>query len=420
MSTEPYDIVIIGSGIAGLYLAVELIKKNKKDRVVVIEKYKDLGGRAFTFKQRVGDIDVQWEAGAGRISERHTHIRELMRRYKLTWVPILGDTTYIEDFGSKEEPNIFDKGIPIFIDMIAGLPANDLATNTIRQLLTKIHGPAKTEEYLIHFSYRAEVDTMRADMALKLFAHEFRDKEHYGICAEGVSAIIDGLRAEFEAKGGTIIKEQACVEVNQPSKKEMVKITCMKDNEPTIFEGKRCILAVPVDDLKKIKPFDHWASVRHLKMEPLLRFYGIFPKENPWATKRIATATPIRYMIPGNPAIGSVQMSYTDSRDAEAWKKRIDEVGEKIVGEEMLGQLRRLIEPNIPPPTFVRAHYWKHGTTYWLPGKYDPVEESRNAYRPLKNMPAVHLCGESFSVHQGWMEGAIEHAAGLYRLLESR
>jgi monoamine oxidase len=418
MSTGPYDIVIIGSGITGLYLAVELAKN--KRRVVVIEKEKDLGGRAFTFKQKFEGIDIQWEAGAGRISERHKHVRELMKRYKLTWAPIGGETAYIETYGSKEEPNVFETGIPIFIDTIAGLPAADLATNTIRELLTKIHGSAKAEEYLIHFTYRAEMDTMRADMALRLFVHEFRDKENYGICVEGISAIIDGLRGEFEAKGGTILREHSCVSVAQEGKRGPVKIVCMKSGEiePVVMEGKRCILAVPVAALEHIKPFETWRPAKHLKMMPLLRFYGIFPKGDPWATKRIATATRIRYMIPGNPAIGSVQMSYTDSQDADFWKKRLDEVGEKAVGEEILGDLRRLIRPDIPPPTFVRAHYWEHGATYWLPGSYDPVEESRAAYRPLANMPAVHLCGESFSVHQGWMEGGLDHAVGLLRILD--
>lgn len=409
--TEAYDIVIIGSGIAGLWAAVELAKKK---RVIVIEKEKDLGGRAFTFKQRFGEVDLQWEAGAGRISERHTHIRELMRRYKLTWVPIGGEVVYIDNYGGKEETNSFENGFPIFIDLLAGLPAEDLAGNTIRQLLTKIHGPAKAEEYLIRFNYRAEVDTMRADMALRLFVHEFRATENYGICGEGISAIIEGLAKEFESKGGKIVREQTCASVEQIGK--IVKVTCMKAGEPVILRGGHCILAVPVDALKEIRPFEKWRPARHLKMMPLLRFYGVFPE--PWAKHRIATATPIRYMIPGNPAIGSVQMSYTDSEDAEHWKRRLDEVGEKGVGEEMLGELRRLVSPTIPPPTFVRAHYWQHGTTYWLPGKYDPVAESRAAYRPLSDMPRVHICGESFSTHQGWMEGAIEHAAGLVRLLD--
>jgi hypothetical protein len=41
------------------------------DKVVVVEQYKELGGRASTFHQEVDGKKLQWEAGAGRISENH-------------------------------------------------------------------------------------------------------------------------------------------------------------------------------------------------------------------------------------------------------------------------------------------------------------------------------------------------------------
>jgi hypothetical protein len=125
-------------------------------------------------------------------------------------------------------------------------------------------------------------------------------------------------------------------------------------------------------------------------------------------------------MIPGNPAIGSVQISYTDSQDARYWKEKIDSVGEKVVSEEILEQLRRLLKPTIPGPTFVKSHYWENGVSYWLPGKYSPKEVSAEAYRPFATMPGVHVCGESFCLRQGWVEGAIEHSAGLVKILEKK
>lgn len=418
MSAGPYDIIIIGSGIGGLFLATELLKdsKHSKRRVVVVEKFKELGGRVSTFKQKVAGVDLQWEAGAGRISERHYLVRELMKRYKLTWVPIGGDTTYIENYGDEGRIHPFESGAPVFLDPIAGLPAEELGKHTLREILQKIHGP-RAETYCVEYPYRGELDTMRADMAIDLFRNEFSLTEKYGICGEGLGAIIEGLRAEFEKLGGIILTEHTCVRVEQEKKDTAVTVTCMKGDEPVILQGRHCVLAVPVTALKKIQPFDTWKGARHVVMKPLLRFYGVFPKDDPWATGRIVTATPIRYMIPGNPAIGSIQMSYTDSQDAEHWKDRLDKVGEKAVGEEILGDLRRLIKPTIPPPTFVKAHYWEDGVSYWLPGPYDPREESRAAYKPLPNMPSIHLCGESFSVRQGWMEGALEHAAGLLKLL---
>ena len=415
MNTESYDVIIIGSGVAGLYCAVELLRKKRK-RVLVLERYKEIGGRAYTYKREIDGKKLQWEAGAARISEHHTRIRELMRRYKLKWVPIEGEAAYIDGFGVKPEQDFFDRGVPIFLEPLLSLPPEQVARHTIRQLVTAIHGPAKADEYLLRFPYRAEIDTMRADLALELCTHEFRRKEGYGICGEGVSAIIEGLRKEMENKGGKLLTEHSCLKVEQATRRGPVKVTCKHDSEPVTFEAKHCVLAVPIDSLKGVAPFQKWEGAKHLAAKPLLRFYGVFP-DSGWAKERIVTAGRIRYMIPGDPAVGSVQMSYTDSQDAEAWKEKLDQKGEKAVSEEILGDLRRLIEPSIPPPTFVKAHYWDDGATYWLPGKYDPAEKSREAYHPFEDMPGVHLCGESFSLRQGWMEGAAEHAARLARLL---
>jgi hypothetical protein len=35
---------------------------------------------------------------------------------------------------------------------------------------------------------------------------------------------------------------------------------------------------------------------------------------------------------------------------------------------------------------------------------------SKEALHPLTSMPGVYCCGESFSLRQAWMEGALESA----------
>jgi len=420
MDTESYDVIIVGSGIAGLYAALNLQKKGT--RCIIIEKYKELGGRTSTFKQKIDGVDLQWEAGAGRISEHHTHVRELMRKYKLTWVPIGGAPKFVGEYGQPLEEGQFDPGLPLFFQTLERLPAEELATHTIRQLLTKVHGPKIADDYLLRYPYRGEVDTLRADMALDTFRHEMGPKEKFGICAEGYSGIIEGMRAEFEKKGGTILTEHSCAEVSQ--EKDIVTVTCSVEGDPVILKGAHCVLAVPSSALQAIRPFSKWKGLQRVAMQPLLRFYGVFPLEGGklWTEDigRMVTPEPIRYMIPGNPAIGSVQISYTDSQDAEFWKEKLDTIGEKKVGEEIVEQLRRLLKPTIPGPTFVKSHYWKNGVTYWLPGRYDPKEVSREAYQPFPTMRGVHVCGESFSLRQAWVEGAIEHAAGLVKILEKK
>jgi monoamine oxidase len=102
--------------------------------------------------------------------------------------------------------------------------------------------------------------------------------------------------------------------------------------------------------------------------------------------------------------------SYTDSTDTRPWKKIYDEGGDAALGPAVMTGLRKLF-PDIENPTFFKSHYWKHGCSYWLPGLYEPEEESRKIMYPIPfRFPNVYVCGESYSMRQAWIEGALEHA----------
>lgn len=414
-----YDTIIVGAGIAGLHVALELRKRGEK--VLVLEKYGSVGGRASTYKHTLDGKKIQWEAGAGRISSRHTLLRGLIEKYGLTWMPIGGSVQYKAAWNTPLEPNAFEPAFPVFLDTIAGLPEEDLRRHTIRQLLERVHGPQKADGYLVRNPYRAEVDTMRADMALELFRGELGGKEEYGICVEGLSAVIEGLRGDLEKKGTRILERHELVGVLKGDDGLTLSVRVGPAREgtgrpDTTFHARRVVLAIPSAAAERLEPVKSWEGMRRLKMVPLLRIYGVFPKGEDgklWYEKyggRLVTAGPVRYFIPGNPKTGTAMISYTDSQDAEHWMGRIDAHGEHAVGQEVLAELRRLLEPSIPPMEFVKAHAWKHGCTYWLPGEYTPKELSRRAAMgPVEGWP-IHLVGESYSTRQGWIEGALEHA----------
>ena len=73
-----YDYCIIGGGIAGLYCAQKLIENNS---VLLCEKYSTLGGRVSTYYNKKESI--QYEEGAGRISNKHTLVLDLVKKYDL-------------------------------------------------------------------------------------------------------------------------------------------------------------------------------------------------------------------------------------------------------------------------------------------------------------------------------------------------
>ena len=70
-----YDIVIVGGGISGLFLAYKLCDTNLT--ILLLEKSSSLGGRIYTMKKD----DIQYECGAARFNENHTKLLSLIKEY---------------------------------------------------------------------------------------------------------------------------------------------------------------------------------------------------------------------------------------------------------------------------------------------------------------------------------------------------
>jgi Flavin containing amine oxidoreductase len=437
--------MIVGAGIAGLHCALELQRRDPRASITLFEKYKYDGGRIFTFHTRVGGRPYHWESGAGRISSKHKMVLKYMKRYGLTYVPIpptiqyretacpphpLRNKSFCKDGTAPLEPNWFEAAIPAFLEPIGRLPPAQLASATLRQLCEQVHGRAATDDFLIRFPYRSEVDVMRADEGLALFRCEMGSHEGYGICAEGLSALVERMRAEFVRGGGTVKNRHTLLDIAEttsyhhgggaggrlPPENDGIVHAVFKAGEKTVtWTAGRSILALHSEALRKIPRFAGWWVLKHLTMEPLLRVYAVY-KAPGWfqGLSRVVTDGPLRYFLPSDPSTGQAMISYTDSRDARPLMEKTPAALEKFIQAE----LRRLFpDRHIPEPLFFKSHPWKFGVTYWLPADYNVAEASRAAWTVGQR---IHVCGESFSQRQGWMEGALEHADGLLRFLDAQ
>ena len=73
------DYLIVGGGIAGCYTGMKLQEMGK--HVVLLEKSARIGGRLKTVNIEKA---VQLEAGAGRFSNRHIKLNNLIKRFNLS------------------------------------------------------------------------------------------------------------------------------------------------------------------------------------------------------------------------------------------------------------------------------------------------------------------------------------------------
>lgn len=421
---NPYDLIIVGAGIAGLRVGIETLKIHPFMKCCILEKYSYVGGRVVTFRKNIPKIgEVQWENGAGRISTSHKKVLKLLKDYKLTFIPIEGDTYWIDD-PSKYDKNPVIQGnnftdlTNFYFEPLEKLPIETLQKHTLKELLDKTVGHSMAKHFYEQFPYYAEIHTLRADIALESFKKEMRSNEGFGVVKEGFSALTDAMMTEFISRGGKIIMDTDIYKVTSNSDRSItldyrVRNTMRKGSHT----GRVVVLALHHDAVTKIEGVNNIPVLRHLKMMPLLRMYAVFPSRGgvSWFSGlgKIVTDSPIRYIIPINPARGIVMISYTDGLDAKYWFKQDEtEHGEENVKDLVMTEIRKLFpERTIPDPLFFKQHPWYEGCTYWLPGSYNIVEESNKSLHPKpQTMPNLFMCGESFAVKQCWVESALDQA----------
>lgn len=409
------DIIILGAGIAGLRCGIELLKQRPSLQICILEKYNYNGGRVVSYSKKIEDIHgkcstVQWENGAGRIHTSHRIVLDLLHQYKLHTVP-LADTMIYEEDGIRTK-NIFTETISVVSDAISHLSSDYLGSHTLREILTSLWGPTHTEALLLQFPYRAEVDTLRADLAIESFREEMGTYHGYVVVKEGLSALIQSMVKDFTKRGGVIFHNHEVTDIQKEGSLILVKTKTPAGD--VVWESTTVICALHQEALKSIPLFNSWKTLQYVTMEPLVRTYAVFPldKGTSWFADlpKVTSAGPLRFFIPMNPSCGTVMISYTDGKDARKILKLLDTIGEEKTGDFLVEEARKSFpDRKIPDPLFFKAHPWTSGCTYWLPGAYDPEKESKKSLKPFSDMN-LYVCGESFSLRQAWMEGALEQA----------
>ena len=415
-------IIIVGSGISGLWLSIELSKRYPSASILVIDKYPYIGGRTTTYKKDISGTHIQWEKGAGRIHESHRKVLNLLDKYRLHKYPINPDALYYD--GAEMKPNNFEYLIKC-IEPLMKLPKHILATMTLRQI-TDILGLSWIWR---QFPYDAEVSTLRADIALQSFLRgEMQSASNYYVIQEGFGELIARMRKEAEGRGIKLktgievikvmpgIRPKVIARIHRNASASDLARGNITQNITKELTADKIIFATHLLGLKGIEGFSEWPLLNYLKMRPLIRIYAKFP-EPVWfkGIPKVISNTKFRYFIPIDENAGTAMISYTDARYADGLLSRIDKgkTEESRVVSEILDDLRHVFKVDIPAPELVKVYAWSEGATYWLPGNYSPDAISHQSLQPYPN---IYVCGESFCMRQAWVEGALEQAEKLLQV----
>jgi hypothetical protein len=268
------------------------------------------------------------------------------------------------------------------------------------------------------YPYRAELEVMSARSSLDLF--DSLSAGHFTVINLGFSKLIELVKEDAEKLGIKFKFNQDINRVDYNKETNIYKVSGLSNDKLVSYEASRVILAVPKNALQNIYPFSpEIPLLKKIRMEPLMRIFSIYKDTDWFPDKNVITDGPLRYVIPVNKGNGLMMSTYLDSRDIEPWgdlykKKNEAKLAEKIHNETQTLFPERLIKRAI----YTKAHHWRDGCSYWLPGDYDYKKESKVAFCPMPHsFPHLHLVGESFSKKQQWIEGAIEHADELVESL---
>jgi hypothetical protein len=333
--------------------------------------------------------------------------------------------------GGKPVPNIFESAVvPTILRPLQCLSAGVLARNTLRQILNRIFGDDRAEELVSWFPYRSEIDTLRADVALRsLVGGPMSSHTSYSVVAEGFSELVARMISDLPDNVVLLGRHEVIDVCPGPTgigpRPTDLTVLYGGNKKMMLRAGEACIMAVHSEGLKHIGPFHTCAPLKQLKAEPLLRIYMIFPvgKGGVWfkGLGRVVFPDGLRYMIPIDETKGIVMISYTDGDDTAHYRKYIEKYGDESaeLTRAVMRDVRRAGFKDVPDPTYTKAHYWSVGATYWLPGSEDVEELSRRLLHPYpQSLPGVYVCGESYSAgNQCWVEGALETAEAVVKMI---
>jgi len=404
-SSRNYDIIIIGGGISGLFLAYKLSFVNLS--ILLVESSNRLGGRIYT-KHNQG---VTFESGAARFHSTHTKLLSLIQELDLVGLiyplpRILDHNLRKKDMRLHSSPpyetshnldtmNLLQKSIV----MKDKFKKEELTNISFFQYLTLIFDHETALFMKDSFGYDSEFIELNAYSALNMFEKDLFSSDQYYSLQGGVSLLIEKLQSKLQQKDNVTIKmNKQVIDIND-------RMVLLSGNETFYFKYLLC--AIPQKSLLQLPYLKSLSSLNSVKEIPLLRIYAKYPEKDVWfkGIQRTTTDNILRHIIPIDPAKGLIMISYTDNHLAEAWRNAYTN-GEEFLIKMLHKEIKSLYDIDPPAPEFISFDYWANGFHVWKPGS-DSSKISSEIIRPIPDKN-IFICGESFSLKQGWIEGALE------------
>jgi protoporphyrinogen oxidase len=408
-STNNYDIIIVGGGISGLFLASKLSDTDLS--ILLVEANDRWGGRVHTVKKQ----KQVFECGAARFHINHTKLLSLLYELNLqeSIFELSSTIKHIlrgkgRNYPYQTENKLDSEELLIQSVKLQSEQKVNLQNITMFQYLIQLYDFETALFIKDSFGYDSEFLELNAEAALEMFSEDLFSENKYYVLGGGLSQVVDATLTKLKTKSNVTLKLSSPVtDVSE------TQITVNKE----IYYFNRLVLTVPPSALMKFPLIKETQLLDSVKPIPLLRIYAKYPvkKGHVWFKniKRTTTDNYLRHIIPIDYKTGLIMISYTDGFYTELWNHSYS-CGEDVLIEHLHKEVKDVFGIEPPQPEFISFHLWTEGLHVWKPGSSIQAVTKRiiNPY------PSIFICGEGFSKKQGWIEGCLETCYDVLRELK--
>jgi len=400
---KPYDIIIIGSGISGLYSALNIQKNCPNTSFLVLEKYKKqwIGGR--TSNETFHGTTIVTGAGVGRKNKDKLLIK-LMKELDIHYSEYKSSINYSPLFNHLDIIEIINK----LKNLYRKHP--ELHDKTFKQFFIKTLGEELYKKFIMSVGY---TDYENEDVYETLYNYGMDDNK------EGWVGLHIPWKKMVDTLYHKIGSDHFKFSTNVISVKKIKESPCLfeiKCEDNKMYHSNKVIIATTISGIKSLVPgaSNKNSIYQQIHGQPFLRLYAKFNKESTEIMKKYVTTYtivpgPLQKIIPMDPDKGVYMIAYSDNNSAmllHRYLKNTSRNRDLYCGllEKSLG-----IPDGSLQITDIKDYYWPIGTHYYEPLKREEFHNRDDfiyaAQHPEKGMLVV---GEVVSRHQGWVEGALE------------
>ena len=397
--------VIIGAGITGLYLAYKLItiKNINPEDIVIYEKNNRIGGRVYTYSNK----GFNYSVGAGRLGKKHKYVMKLIKDFNLLdqIIDIGKDKGYYINGKMMKEKELLSyyKSSYSSLDKLRDYTINKkIKVNKHNYNLHNYFSlflPTNEVELLNKsLGYIGEIYDMNAHNAILTLRKDFDVKNNeFFVLKEGIQKLCDVLYEYLKSHNVKIEFNTSLTDIDDKSKSYTI------NNKK--YSYTKLYLTVTRGDYLNIPYFKKYENVLNSVNDgKLLRIYAQF--KDVWFKDMPKTLTDnkLQFIIPIDYNSGLIQISYSDSYNADFWNTFKDEKSVKKHIKKLLNEM--FPDKKIKEPDWITMHYWSSGDHMWKVGiNSKKIQKTIDSLFIKKD---IYILGETYCDRQAWIEGAIE------------